>query len=202
VIVYDRWGYGRSDPRPALDLPTFSTDVQDLYTILEQNAINTAALVGHSDGGSIALYCAARHPERICSLVTVAAHIYVEPKMVPGMLAIKKIFEQDEHFRVRLQHAHGAGFDRVFRLWFDSWYQTQLLAWDMRPVLSQIHCPVLVVQGDADEYAIPQHARDIAAAMDGAELWLVPGAGHMLPQEHAELFNPRLVQFLNTHRDR
>ena len=58
-------------------------------------------------------------------------------------------------------------------------------SWDMRPILRQIGCPTLVVQGEADEHATPQHARDIADGIPGAELWLVPGAGHMLPQENA-----------------
>ena len=70
------------------------------------------------------------------------------------------------------------------------------LSWDMRPILSHIHCPVLVVQGEQDEHATPQHAKDIAEAIPGAELWLLPGAGHMFPQENAALINPRLLQFL------
>jgi pimeloyl-ACP methyl ester carboxylesterase len=196
VVAYDRWGYGNSDCRPALDLPTFSVDVQDLLTILEQLGIRKAALVGHSDGGSIALYLTAQHPEQVSCLLTVAAHIYVEPKMEPGILGIKQAFECDERFRLGLQHAHGDQFERVFNNWFDGWHRMEYLTWDMRPSLSQIHCPVLVVQGEKDEHATPQHARDIAGAIAGAELWLVPDAGHMLPQEQASLFNPRLVQFL------
>ena len=70
----------------------------------------------------------------------------------------------------------------------------------MRPLLAGISCPALVIQGEQDEHATPQHARDIAAAIPGAELWLLPGAGHMLPQEAAERFNPRLIEFLSGPR--
>jgi pimeloyl-ACP methyl ester carboxylesterase len=56
----------------------------------------------------------------------------------------------------------------------------------MRPLLSQITCPALIVQGRAGGLP-PQHARDIAAAIPDAELWLVEGATHMLPQEHASV---------------
>ena len=66
----------------------------------------------------------------------------------------------------------------------------------MRPVSSQISCPTLVIQGLEDGHASPQHARDIADSIPGADLWLVPGAGHMLPQTHPEEFNLRLRQFL------
>ena len=201
VIAYDRWGYGKSDARPALDLPTFAIDVQDLLSLLEQQGIQKATLVGHSDGGTIALYFATQYPERVNCLVVIAAHIYVESKMEPSILGIKYAFDHDARFRVGLQHAHGDQYERVFYNWFDGWHRIESLTWDMRPILPKVHCPVLVAQGEKDEHATPQHARDIAGCITGAELWLDPAAGHMLPQENYETFNPRLLQFLNLHRD-
>jgi len=201
VVAFDRWGYGGSEARPALDLPTFATDVNDLLTILNEYKIQRAALVGHSDGGTIALYFAAQHPARVSSVVTVAAHIYFEPKMVPAILDIERSFEIDQRFRIGLRHAHGDKYESTFHNWFDGWQGIESLSWDMRPILACIPCPVLVVQGEKDEHATPGHAKDMAEAIPGAELWLVPGAGHMLPQEHADLFNPRLLQFLERHRD-
>jgi pimeloyl-ACP methyl ester carboxylesterase len=149
----------------------------------------------------MALYFAAQQPEQVTCVVAVAAHIYVEPKMEPGILGIRQTFEHDEHFRLGLRHAHGDKYESVFHNWFDGWHRLESLSWDMRPLLREVHCPVLVVQGEDDEHATPQHARDIAAAIQGAELWLLPGAGHMLPQEHAFEFNARMVQFIGMHRD-
>jgi pimeloyl-ACP methyl ester carboxylesterase len=196
VVAYDRWGYGGSDIRPALDLPTFTTDIMDLRGLLEQLGIRRAVLLGHSDGGTIALYYAAQDPNLVSSLLTVAAHIYVEPKMEPGILGIQRAFETDKRFQSGMQFAHGEKYEAVFHSWFDGWHRIEFLGWDMRPILSQIKCPTLIVQGEEDEHATPQHAKDIAEAISGAQLWLVPGAGHMLPQENANLFNPRLLQFL------
>jgi pimeloyl-ACP methyl ester carboxylesterase len=200
VIAYDRWGYGGSEARPALDLPTFACDINDLEAILEIYELHQVALVGHSDGGTIALYFAAQHPELVCCVVALAAHIYVEPKMEPGIMAIKQAFAHDERFRLGLRHAHGDKFESTFDNWFDGWHCMEALSWDMRPVLRKIRCPVLVVQGEQDEHATPQHAKDISSAIPGAELWLVQGAGHMLPQEHAGEFNTRLLQFLGKRR--
>ena len=92
VMSYDRWGYGASDTRLALDLPTFTSDVQDLGAILDTLGIQKAALVGHSDGGTLALYFAVQHPKQVTCLVLVAAHIYVEAKMEPGILGVKGAF--------------------------------------------------------------------------------------------------------------
>jgi pimeloyl-ACP methyl ester carboxylesterase len=196
VIAYDRWGYGGSDARPGLDLPTFTADISDLRKILAQLGVRQTALVGHSDGGTIALYYATAYPDQVTSLVSIAAHIYVEPKMEPGILGVQRAFESDEHFRTGLRYAHGAKYESVFTNWFTGWHRIESLSWDMRPILGQLRCPVLIVQGEEDEHAAPQHAKDIANAIPRAELWLIPNTGHMVPQEAANVFNSRLLQFL------
>ena len=100
-----------------------------------------AALVGHSDGGTIALYFAAQYPDQVTCLVTVAAHIYVEPKMEPGILGIQQAFETDEHFRTGLRYAHGAKYESVFHNWFDGWHRIESLSWDMRPIIRPDQMP-------------------------------------------------------------
>ncbi len=201
VLAYDRWGYGMSDARIGLDVPTFSTDLEDLSAILDLQGNPRPALVGHSDGGTIGFYFAARHPERVGSLIAIAAHIYVSSKMEGGILGVKQAFENDERFRIGLQHAHGEKYESTFYNWFDGWYRSGSLNWDMRPILNKIHCPVLVVQGQEDEHTTPEYAKDIARAIPGAELWLLPGAGHMLPQEHADQFNQKMLEFLKLHQE-
>lgn len=197
AIAYDRWGYGNSDPRVELDLPGFGEDICDLRALLDYLEVNQAVLVGHSDGGTLALIFAARFPESVSRLISVSAHVYVEPKMETGIRGVKAAYEESSSFRRGLQRLHGAKTEAVFRGWFEGWAKPQNRPWDMRPLLSTVTCPVLVVQGMQDEHATPQHARDISAALPQAELWLLPSAGHMLPQEHAEVFNKRMVEFIN-----
>jgi pimeloyl-ACP methyl ester carboxylesterase len=153
-------------------------------------------LIGHSDGGTIALYYAMQYPEKVAALVTVAAHIYLEPKMEPGIQGIRQTFEGDPRFRDGLHRLHGDKFESVFFNWFDGWHTPKALAWDLRPHLPEIACPTLVIQGEDDEHATPQHAHDVAEGIPDAELWLVPGAKHMLPQDSPEVFNLKLLEFL------
>ena len=54
---------------------------------------------------------------------------------------------------------------------------------DRRAELPAITCPVLVACGEADQITPPEHAREMAAAIPGARLEIVPGAGHMLTME-------------------
>jgi len=200
VLAYDRWGYGRSSARPALDLPGFGTDVDDLAALLDDRGIRRAALVGHSDGGTVALHFAARFSDRVSALVTVAAHIYLEASMLPGTLALRQAFGNDPRFRQGMQRAHSDNADAVFRNWYQGWVRPELLAWDMRPILGGVRCPVLVIQGEMDEHATPQHARDLAKHVANGELLLVPGAGHMLPQDMPSDFNRRVLAFLEPAR--
>jgi pimeloyl-ACP methyl ester carboxylesterase len=196
VLVYDRWGYGSSDPRPSLSVPDFNEDVLDLRVIFENLKISKASLIGHSDGGVVALKFAARYPEKVRSIVVVAAHIYVEEKMITGIMHIRDAYKREERFREGMQRIHGEKADQVFHNWFDGWVKESNLDWDLRPFLSAVPHPVLVVQGVEDEHALPQHARDLAVALPNAELWLLDEATHMLPQDFAGQFNPKMLEFL------
>ncbi|MGE5221626.1 MAG: alpha/beta fold hydrolase [Omnitrophica WOR_2 bacterium] len=198
VIAYDRWGYGRSDPRPGIDIPFFEDDLVDLENLLDSLCPAPANLVGHSDGGNIALAFAVRNPEKVRSLVCVAAHVYVQPKMRDGILKARQDFEMSERLRAGLARQHGDKTRQVFYHWFDGWYNERNLAWDMRPDLAHIRCPALIVQGMDDEYATPQHAADIAAAVPNAGLFLAPQGAHRLPQQMPELFNCRILEFVKS----
>lgn len=196
AIAYDRLGYGKSGPRESLDVPGFASDQADLLALLDLLDIQQAILVGHSDGGTLAFYLAAAHPQRVAALVAVAAHAYVETKMEPGLIALRHAYENDADFRRKLTRVHGDKVDAVFYHWFDGWAKPECRQWDIRPLLRQITCPALIVQGKEDEHATPDHARQIAAAIPGAKCWLLPGVGHMLPRQAAAAFNQKLLEFL------
>jgi pimeloyl-ACP methyl ester carboxylesterase len=196
ILVYDRWGYGSSDWRDSLSVPDFNEDVNDLRVLFEHLRITKASLIGHSDGGVVALKFAARYPERIVRLVVVAAHIYVEEKMVTGIMNIRDAFRMEKRFQEGMQRIHGDKAGQVFNNWFDGWVKESNLNWDLRPALEAVSQPVLVVQGMEDEHAMPQHAIDLANALPNSELWLLEGAPHMLPQENADIFNRKALEFL------
>jgi pimeloyl-ACP methyl ester carboxylesterase len=177
-------------------VPSFSDDLEDLHALIKHLEIDSAILIGHSDGGSIGLYYGMKYQEQVRALVTVAAHIYVEPKMGPGIQAIRQAFEQDQRFRKGLKRIHGEKYESTFFNWYNGWHRPAALEWDMRPSLFRIQCPTLVIQGEEDEHATAQHAIDIAEHIPNAELWLAEGAKHMLPQEIPDEFNQKTLAFL------
>ena len=66
----------------------------------------------------------------------------------------RQAFEHDPRFREGLHRAHGDKFESTFYNWFNGWHTPKTLAWDMRPQLSQVQCPALVIQGEADEHGV------------------------------------------------
>lgn len=193
VWVYDRWGYGNSSDREKLNPPWFDDDVADLSELLK-NVSGKFVLIGHSDGGNIALSYALKYPQKICGLIVIAPHIYLEPKMVSGMLAIRRAYQNQASFRDGLKRVHGE--KAMFDLWWQSW--TSLPPdWDMREKLAHITVPVLVVQGERDEHATVQHAHDCARSIPNGQVWILAGAKHMLPQENVAEFNNKIIIFLN-----
>jgi pimeloyl-ACP methyl ester carboxylesterase len=67
---------------------------------------------------------------------------------------------------------------------------------DSRPGLAALRCPVLVACGDADLLTPPEHAREIADAIAGARLEIVPTCGHLLTWEQPERINALLLDWL------
>jgi pimeloyl-ACP methyl ester carboxylesterase len=71
---------------------------------------------------------------------------------------------------------------------------------DLRPLLPGIACPVLVACGEADGLTPPERAREMAAAIPGARLEIVPGAGHMLTMEQPARVTALLLDWLGSIR--
>lgn len=200
VLAYSRWGYGSSEARAGFSIPHFREDLDDLQALIDWAGFDRPVLVGHSDGGTISLIYAARNPQKVQALVTVAAHAYVEEKMVISIRALRDQYENSERFRRGMRRVHGEKAHAVFYGWLNGWLKAENRDWDIRHLLPAISCPALIAQGTEDEHALPQHAQDIAAAIPRGEIWLAEGANHMLPQEYAEPFNRRLLSFLEPIR--
>jgi pimeloyl-ACP methyl ester carboxylesterase len=69
---------------------------------------------------------------------------------------------------------------------------------DARPILPGIRCPTLVVCGEQDAWAPPGQHREIAAAIPGAELLVIPDSGHFVSIEQPEAFTRALRRFMTT----
>jgi pimeloyl-ACP methyl ester carboxylesterase len=168
-LVYSRPGYGHSTPRS----PGEKWDVDFMHVQAREvlPALLTAVapdakpwLLGHSDGGSIALIYAALFPAKIAGVIAAAPHIFVEDISVASIAATRLAYETTD-LKSKLARHHG-NVDSAFYGWNDIWLSPEFRAWSIENLLPQITCPLLAIQGVNDEYGtmaqIDIIARDVA----------------------------------------
>ncbi|MFO1072126.1 MAG: alpha/beta fold hydrolase [Geminicoccaceae bacterium] len=197
-IVFDRLGHGRSDPAVLPRTPTYLHEAAGtvLPALLDALAVPRAALLGHSDGGSIALLFAAVAPERTAALVTEAAHVMVEEITLAGIRAAGAAYATTDLPR-RLARYHGEKTEALFYAWRDTWLSPAFRGWNIEAALPAIRAPLLVIQGEADEYGSPAQVEAIARGTGGpVERLLIPGCGHNPHQEARMLVLERAAAFL------
>lgn len=190
VLAYDRAGHGTSTPVPTGPWPVdwLHQEAELLAELLDLRAVDRPLLVGHSDGGSIALLTAAGG-RSLRGVVTLAAHAYVEEVCVER---IRSMRGEAEGWVARLGRVHDEPA-AVFEAWSGVWTSEAFRAWDVRPDLHAIECPSMIVQGLDDEYGTPEQAWSTAAAIgDNGTCVLLPGLGHLLHHEAPE----RIVQIV------
>jgi pimeloyl-ACP methyl ester carboxylesterase len=189
VLVYSRWGYGRSDPvTPPRPLTYMHDEAKGaLPELLDAEGIDRAILVGHSDGASIAILHAgsARAKPRIEGLVLMAPHVFVEALSVASIAEARAAYEREgSDLRPRLAKYHD-DVDGAFWGWNRAWLDPGFRAWNIEASLSHIDVPVLVVQGAADAYGTMAQVDAIARGVRGTfERVVLDGVGHS-PQREA-----------------
>jgi len=186
-LIYDRLGYGLSDAlqqKRTLDyLHRYALD--ELPLVLAQVLAPQQAyiLIGHSDGGSIALLHAAQRPERLCGIVTEAAHVFVENVTLDGIRVAEQAYA-DGKLR-GLSKYHGDKTEQIFKAWSDTWLTPDFAKWNIEEQLPSIVCPALILQGIDDQYGTRRQVDAIVEAVPGARMQLLEQCGHTPHQEQA-----------------
>ncbi len=179
-IVYDRTSYGLSSPWPSDPGVRYMEIEADeiLPRLLAALAIDDCVLVGHSDGGTIALNYAARDPEPLRAVVTLAAHAINEPVCVAAIQKAREAFASGD-LRQRLSKYHGDNVDRAFHLWSDAWVAPGFEPMDANGRLPGVLVPLQAIQGEDDEYGSELQLGIIAGKVGGyCETRLIADCGH------------------------
>lgn len=185
-LVFSRYGYGGSTARPSEE--RWPVDFMHrqafevLPALLDALKITRPWLFGHSDGGSIALLHAARHP--CAGVVAVAAHVFTEDFGLRSIEAARVAYETTD-LRARLGRYH-ADVDSAFRGWNDVWLDPAFRAWNIEAELDAIRCPLLVVQGEDDEYGTLAQVHAIVRRVPHAQTLVLPDCGHSPQRDQPE----------------
>lgn len=196
AMVYSRYGYGKSDVQREARKPDYMhvEALQILPELLRLLSIEEPVLVGHSDGGSIALiYAGAGNPAR--GLVAMAPHVFVEDVGVKSIAEAKIAFETtDLPERLGRHHADAA---KTFRGWNDIWLHPDFRSWNIEQYLPRVFCPLLVIQGFDDEYGTMAQLEAIAKQAGGpVELLRLADCRHSPHRDQPEAVLEAIARFV------
>ena len=200
-LVFSRYGYGRSTPRPPAERwrPDFMHQQawEVLPALFAQLGLVRPWLFGHSDGASIALLHAARHGDDLSGVVVMAPHIMVEEVGLASIRLARAAYLSGG-LRERLARYHG-DVDSAFWGWNDAWLDPAFRAWDIRPEVAHIRVPVLAIQGEDDEYGSLEQIRGIARLAPQTRLLELPGCGHSPHRDQSARVIEEAGRFILNH---
>jgi len=218
AAAWDARGYGGSDDYEG---PlTFTDYADDVVRVLDHFGAPAVHLVGLSMGGRIAMDFAMRHPDRLLTLTLCDTHkgfalfspekkaAFIasrkeplvngkEPKDIAGPVARTLLGPNasEESFR-RL-------YESMCALHKESYIKSieASVMSDAQKDLGSIRVPTHIIVGAEDRLTPPEVARELAEEIPGAELTIVPDAGHLVNIEQPAAFNRAALDFLRRHAD-
>jgi pimeloyl-ACP methyl ester carboxylesterase len=205
VIVPDCRGHGRSsNPNRSYSFKELAADTTGLIRGL---GFERAHVIGHSNGGNVALVTLVEHPEVVQTCLPQAANAWVSPDLVekePGIFDPERVERENPEWKAEMLALHAAphGTD----------YWKELLSLTVEEIirepnyspadLARVQRPTLVVQGELDRVNAPyRHAQFIARHIPAAELWIPAGIGHNVHDEIPFPWVEKVLDFLNRRGD-
>jgi len=197
IVAYSRHGYGRSDPlsRPRDVRYMHDEALTVLPALLDRLGVDRPILIGHSDGASIALIHAGANLRPVRGVVAMAAHVFVEDISIASIEAAKRAYETTD-LRERLARYHD-DVESAFRGWNDIWLHPQFRAWNIESYLPSIACPVLLIQGNDDEYGTMEQVRRIAAAAPEVDVVALQGCRHSPHRDQPQATLDAITRFVD-----
>jgi pimeloyl-ACP methyl ester carboxylesterase len=196
VILYSRAGYGQSSP---VSLPRDVRYMHDeglhvLPDLIRSLDVSRPLLLGHSDGGSIALICAGGSNVALSGLMLMAPHIFVERITVDSIAQAREAW-RSTNLRERLGRYHD-DVDSVFTGWNDIWLHEKFLHWNIEEYLPAIDIPLLAIQGEDDEYGTMAQIDGIVQAVPDTELLKLAQCRHSPHRDQPEAVLEAINRFI------
>jgi class 3 adenylate cyclase len=216
LIFFDRRGAGASDPLPPDPLPPWESYAEELAAVLDEVGSERAAIMGQLDAGPTAIFFAATRPDRTSALVLVhttakyvAANDYpigIAAELFEALLAqVDQLWGSEAMATMMVpSRADDARFSR----WFAKLQRASAspravqpllraaFQVDVRPLLSLVQAPTLVLHRQDDQILPVEHGRYLAEHIPGAKLVELPGADAALMWETPELALDLIEEFL------
>ena len=198
VFTYSRAGYGRSDPadlpRPTDYLTVEAVDV--LPQVLAQIGFRRGALVGHSDGATIAaIYAGSIIDHRVRGIVLMAPHFFTEPGGLEEIARSKIQFETGG-LREKMAKYH-IDPEHTFYGWNDAWLNPDFKDLDVSEVIDYLRIPALAIQGREDQFGTLAQIETLQSrSYAPVDVQILDHCGHSPFMEHPDLVLAEIADFL------
>jgi len=194
VVAFDQQGHGRTAD---VDRPfSFEQSADDAAALLHHLKIEQADFFGYSNGGTIALQIAIRHPKLVRRLVVMSANFKrdgLPPEFWEGMKHAKL---SEMPAELRDAYAHLSPHPERLQSFHDKCVQRMLNFKDVpAEALRSIEAPALIIVGDADVVR-PEHAVEMFRVMRNAKLAILPNTDHMSIVKNVEAQSQMIEAFL------
>ncbi len=197
-LVYSRRGHGKSDAfmRPRSVRFMHDEALLVLPRLLQMFEIARPILVGHSDGASIALIYAGSGHGHPLALALEAPHVFVEEITVSRIAEVRDLYANTD-LRTKLARHHGPNVDTLFRYWTDVWLRPDFRAWNIEEYLPSVECPVLVIQGNDDEYGTKRQVETIVSALgDRCDVLMLDACRHSPHVDQRAIVEKTMARFV------
>ena len=201
-LVYSRPAYGWSTPRGVKEIwqnDFMHQQAMDvLPKVLEALQVKEPVwILGHSDGGSIALLAASHHPHLVNGIILMAPHIFVENLTISSIEVAKQQYLHGD-LKGKLAKYH-QDVDSAFWGWNDIWLNADFKHWNIVQEISSIQCPLLAIQGFEDPYGTMAQIDGIKEVVSQASLVKIPNCGHSPHREQPIIVQKAVKDFLQLH---
>jgi len=199
VFIPDCRGHGKSEGTHTY---SFRELADDIAVFIRKMGYEKAHIIGHSNGGNVALVMLVEYPEVVKAAVLQASNAYVTPYLIKREPVVMdpEYYARNNPGEVELMikaHGHKHGED----------YWRELLTLTMKEIitepnytkeiLARVNRATFVVMGSDDKVNAPdRHAQFIAENIPGAELWIPEKTGHNVHVEHPDEWISRVLDFL------
>lgn len=188
VIIADSRAQGKStDPADSL---TYEMMADDYAALLDAMKIDSAYVVGWSDGGINGLLLAMRHPEKVKKLAVTGANLRPDTTAVPAEIwnMVTPMYNELKN-KSNKSETENSGY-KLLRLLVEN---PHIPLSD----LQKIYCPSLIIGGDHDVIK-EEHTMEIFKNIPKAFLWILPNSGHSTPVVYADEFNKKVDAFFKS----
>ncbi len=200
VFAPDCRGHGKSN-NPGKTY-SFRELAYDLMTFVRALGYERAHIIGHSNGGNVALVTLMEYPEAVQTCVLQAANAYVTSYLIerePHIFDPERVAHEDPDWMNEMIRLHSAVNGEG--------YWRELLALTVKEIISgpnyapadlaRVQRPTLVIMGAEDKVNAPdRHAQFIAENIPGAELWIPEKTGHNVHKEREGEWIEKVLDFL------